>query len=228
MWVMRIELSHDLWKSIEWTWTNQCIDVLVLLGENNHLESVAADGLITGTRIEPMVQRRSRRHQQAAHFGAVAFKHTNTLPTLQRQRHTRLIRSDTEMGRDPAEAPLSFVDTHRQVEGLDGAVSWAGVQDAVVDVHGVHRLLVTLERTLSGQLVLSAVGRHVWEVRNAQEKATLARRQREDRFLNEDSIQNVCWMLKRLKVILDLIDVWSDACLVPSDAGLSIIVESQR
>lgn len=51
-----------------------------------YLEAVAADGLVTGTRIKAMMQAGSRRHQQAAHFGAVTLKHTNTFMTLQQTR----------------------------------------------------------------------------------------------------------------------------------------------
>lgn len=57
-----------------------------------YLEAVAADGLVTGTRIKAMMQAGSRGHQQAAHFGAVTLKHTNTFMTLQqtRQKNTSL------------------------------------------------------------------------------------------------------------------------------------------
>lgn len=48
-------------------------------------------------------------------------------------------------------------DTHHQVEGSDSPVSWARVQQPVVDLHGVHRPQVALECTLSGQIVLTVV-----------------------------------------------------------------------
>lgn len=48
-----------------------------------HLETVAADGLVTGTSIKPMMEAGSCRHQQAAYFGAVTLKHSHTSMTLQ-------------------------------------------------------------------------------------------------------------------------------------------------
>lgn len=48
-----------------------------------YLETVAADGLITGTSIKSMMEAGSCRHQQAAHFGAVTLKHSHTFMTLQ-------------------------------------------------------------------------------------------------------------------------------------------------
>lgn len=38
-----------------------------------------------------------------------------------------------------------FIGTHHQVEGFDGAVPRACVEQAVVDLHVVHSLLVALE-----------------------------------------------------------------------------------
>lgn len=48
-----------------------------------YLETVAADGLITGTRIKAMMETGSCRHQQAAHSRAVTLKHCHTFMTLQ-------------------------------------------------------------------------------------------------------------------------------------------------
>ncbi|KAF3845434.1 hypothetical protein F7725_008597 [Dissostichus mawsoni] len=45
----------------------------------------------------------------------------------------------------------------RAVEGSDGAVSGAGVQQPVVDLHRVHSFLMALERTFSGQIILTVV-----------------------------------------------------------------------
>ncbi|KAF3845417.1 hypothetical protein F7725_008580 [Dissostichus mawsoni] len=45
----------------------------------------------------------------------------------------------------------------RAVEGSDGAVSGAGVQQPVIDLHRVHSFLMALERTFSGQIILTVV-----------------------------------------------------------------------
>lgn len=58
-----------------------------------YLETVAADGLITGTRVKAVMQAGSRGHQQAAHFGAVTLKHTHTFMTLQQERQKILFAS---------------------------------------------------------------------------------------------------------------------------------------
>lgn len=55
-----------------------------LIGVCFYLETVAADGLITGTRIKPMMETGSCGHQQAAHFGAVTLKHSHAFMTLQK------------------------------------------------------------------------------------------------------------------------------------------------
>lgn len=47
-----------------------------------HLETVAADGLVTGASVKAVMQGGSRRHQQAVHLGAVTLEHGHTLMAL--------------------------------------------------------------------------------------------------------------------------------------------------
>lgn len=54
-----------------------------------HLETVAADGLVTGPRIKAMMQAGSGGHQQAAHFGAVTLKHTDAFMSLQQEKRQK-------------------------------------------------------------------------------------------------------------------------------------------
>ena len=42
------------------------------------------------------------------------------------------------------------VEPHHQVEGADSAVSRAGVEQPVVDLKGIHSLMVTLKHPLRG------------------------------------------------------------------------------
>lgn len=123
-----------------------------------HLETVAADGLVTGPRIKAMMQAGSRGHQQAAHFGAVTLKHTDAFMSLQQEKRQKkkFVRLFNSQKNENQQQKL-FVDAHHQVEGFDSPVSWAGVQQPVVDLHGVHCLLVALEHTLGGQIVLTVV-----------------------------------------------------------------------
>lgn len=60
-------------------------------------------------------------------------------------------------------AVISFT-THHQVKGFDGSISWTRVQQAVVDVHGVHRLLVALKQPVSGHLIFTMVRWCVWKI----------------------------------------------------------------
>lgn len=50
-----------------------------------YLETVAADGLVTGTRIKAVMKAGSSGHKQAAHFRTVTLKHSYTFMALQQQ-----------------------------------------------------------------------------------------------------------------------------------------------
>lgn len=81
-----------------------------------YLQAVAADGLVARTGVEALMQGGGRRHQQAAHFGAVALKHGHTFATLGRE-------GGDELALRERRSSVWFSSTHHQVEGSDRAVS---------------------------------------------------------------------------------------------------------
>lgn len=89
-----------------------------------HLETVAADGLVTGPRIKAMMQAGSRGHQQAAHFGAVTLKQTDAFMSLQQEKRQKkkFVRLFNSQKNENQQQTL-FVDAHHQVEGFDSPVS---------------------------------------------------------------------------------------------------------
>lgn len=87
-----------------------------------YLETVATDGLVTRTRIKAMMKAGSSRYQQAAHFGAVTLKNSDTFTALQPTQQKKKkycvgvsFTKEVEM--------ITFISTHHQVEGSDGPVS---------------------------------------------------------------------------------------------------------
>lgn len=61
--------------------------------ECSYFQTVTANGLITRTSVETMMQRGSSGHQQTAHFGAVTLKHSHTFMTLQQIKNTEFTTS---------------------------------------------------------------------------------------------------------------------------------------
>lgn len=61
----------DLLDPVDYTWV-----------EPADLEAVAADGLVARPGVKAVMEGGGSRHQQAAHFGAVALKHAHTLASL--------------------------------------------------------------------------------------------------------------------------------------------------
>lgn len=73
----------------------------------------------------------------------------------------------------PKKRPQCLINTHHQVEGPDGSIPGARVQQPVVDLHGIHRLLVALKRPLSGNVVLTRVRGHIWKTDTHTQNHTL-------------------------------------------------------
>lgn len=112
-----------------------------------------------------MMQAGSGGHKQAAHLGTVTLKHADTFMTLQQERHEKKFVRVLSSRKTKNERVQQNSSTHHQVEDSDSPVPRARVQQPVVDLHGVHRLLVALKHALSGQIILTVVGRRICETK---------------------------------------------------------------